>query len=168
MKGNVSKGASPLALFFISFIPIDNHKRAESKNKLEIKIQLNIPLNFFFFSSCHLRSTLSSTLLSMQPAWAWGLVPSVRWPGRCYVRPAWINHVCARLRTSLWIHHGCTSGKQHGGKYPQKWKWLHKKPSMEMPWNGLTHLHIFNTLQTIYHLSLFLPSISFDVWNERV
>lgn len=115
MKGNVSKGPVLLHYSLLALFPFTkSHKTAESKSKSEIKIQLNIPSNFcvahfsvilfwLFFFSCHLRSTLSSTLLSMWPAWAWGLVPSVRWPGRCYVRPAWINHVCARLSTSLWI-----------------------------------------------------------------
>lgn len=79
-KGECFQGASPLELFFISFIfPLTkSHKAAQSKNKLENKIQLNIPSNFcvvlfsvilfWLFKNvflCHLRLTLLSTLLSI-------------------------------------------------------------------------------------------------------
>lgn len=105
----------------------------------------------------------------MQPAWAWGLVPSVRWPGRCYVRPAWINHVCARLCTSLWIPSRLHLRRAAWGENIPKNENSYKKSHQ---WKCLeTVLPVFTSLilckQFIIYLSSALPPISFDVWNER-
>lgn len=51
MKGNVSKGPVLLHYSLLALFPLTkSHKTAESRSKLEIKIQLNIPLNFKFLS----------------------------------------------------------------------------------------------------------------------
>lgn len=108
---------------------IKHHKTAKVKNKWKMQIQLHTPSSCFpvahftvivamlflmgFFLTLYLSSTLSSTLLPMQSAWAWGLVPSMRRPGRCYVKPAWINYVPGSAHHCK-SHHSCTSGKQNG------------------------------------------------------
>lgn len=183
MKGNVSKGPVLLHYSLLALFPLTkSHKAAECKNKLENKIQLNIPSNFcvvlfsvilfWLFKNvflCHLRVTLSLTLLSIAACLGSRSCPfsEVTWQLLC---KAGMDKPCLWQALHI-IVNPITAAPQASSmgenipKYENSYKKSHQWKCLETVL--LVYIPLILCKQFIIYLSSSFPPISFDVWNER-